>query len=89
MTVSLDDVSRADAPAINLGRQVITTTGQQVPIPFSIAYNPATIDPRFTYAVSARITAPDGALLFITDTRYPVITNGAPTSNIELVLRQA
>jgi uncharacterized lipoprotein YbaY len=88
VTVSLDDVSRADAPAINLGRQVITTTGQQVPIPFSIPYNPATIDPRFTYAVSARIDAPNGALLFITDMRYPVITNGAPTSNIELVLRR-
>ena len=33
-------------------------------------------------------SAPNGALLFITDMRYPVITNGAPTSNIELVLRR-
>jgi len=76
--VQLADVSRADAAAIVIGQQAIETGGRQVPIPFEIAYDPAKIDPRMTYAVQARIE--DGAhLLFISDRRYAVITGGAPT----------
>jgi putative lipoprotein len=84
--VQLADVSRADAPAIVLGEALIRSEGGQVPFPFSIPYDPAKIDQRFTYAVSARIED-GGKLLFITDTRYPVLTRGAP-SHVELVLRQ-
>jgi putative lipoprotein len=83
--VQLADVSRADAPAIVLGEALIRAEGGQVPFPFAIAYDPAKIDQRFTYAVSARIED-GGKLLFITDTRYPVLTRGAP-SHVELVLR--
>ena len=82
--VKLVDVSRQDVPAIVLGEQIITNPGQ-VPIPFEIAYDPASIDPRFTYAVQVRITA-DGQLLFISDTVTPVITRGAPTSDVEIVV---
>ena len=78
------DVSRQDVAATVLGEQIITNPGQ-VPIPFEIAYDPASIDPRFTYAVQARITA-DGQLLFISDTVTPVITRGAPTSDVEIVV---
>ncbi len=49
-TISLEDVSRADAPAVVIGQQVIT--GLSVfPFPFEVAYNPEDIDPRFTYAI--------------------------------------
>ena len=82
--VKLVDVSRQDVPATVLGEQIITNPGQ-VPIPFEIAYDPASIDPRFTYAVQARIMA-DGQLLFISDTVTPVITRGAPTSDVEIVV---
>lgn len=82
--VKLVDVSRQDVAATVLGEQVITDPGQ-VPVPFEIAYDPAAIDPRFTYAVQARITA-DEQLLFISDTVIPVITHGAPTSNVEIVV---
>lgn len=85
--VQLADVSRADAPAVVLGEALIRSEGGQVPFPFSIPYDPAKIDQRFTYAVSARIEE-GGKLLFITDTRYPVLTRGAP-SHVELVLRPA
>ncbi len=47
--------------------------------------DPAKIEDRFSYAVSARIED-GGKLLFVSDKRYPVITRGAPT-NVELVLR--
>jgi uncharacterized lipoprotein YbaY len=86
LQVSLQDVSRADSAAAVLGEQTIVTGGRQVPIPFEIAYDPAAIDQRLTYAVRARITV-DGQLLFTSTTATPVITRGNPTV-VEIVLQQ-
>jgi putative lipoprotein len=83
--VQLVDVSRADAPATMLGEQIITAGGKQVPFAFEIAYDPAKIDQRFSYAVQARIED-GGKLLFINDQRYAVITRGAPT-HVDMVLK--
>jgi putative lipoprotein len=83
--VRLLDVSRADAPAAVLAEQAIDTDGRQVPFRFEIPYDPDVIDPRFTYAVQARIEN-EGKLLFITDSHYPVITRGAP-KHVDLLLR--
>jgi putative lipoprotein len=83
--VQLVDVSRADAPATVLGEQIITAGGKQVPFSFEIPYDPAKIDARYTYAVQARIEDA-GKLLFINDTRYSVITRGAP-NHVDMVLR--
>jgi putative lipoprotein len=83
--VQLIDVSRADAPATVLGEQLITAGGKQVPFAFEIPYDPAKIDQRFSYAVSARIED-GGKLLFINDQRYAVITRGTPT-HVDMVLR--
>lgn len=83
--VQLIDVSRADAAAVVLGEQAYTAEGRQAPFAFAIPYDPARIDQRFTYAVSARIED-GGTLLFINDRRYAVITHGAPT-HVDMVLR--
>lgn len=83
--VQLADVSRADASAIVLGEQVIQAGGKQVPYAFEIFYDPAQIDPRYSYAVQARIQH-NGKLMFINDTRYSVITHGAPT-HVDMVLK--
>jgi uncharacterized lipoprotein YbaY len=85
--VSLQDVSRADAPATILGEQTIETAGRQVPIPFEIAYDPAAIDPRFRYAVRARITV-DGQLMFTSTVANLVITSGNPSSDVEIVMQR-
>ena len=81
--VKLLDVSRADAPAITVGEQIIENPGQ-VPIAFEIEYDPADIDQRFTYAIGARITE-SGELAFINDTSYQVITRDNPT-HVDMVL---
>ncbi len=78
LEVTLVDVSRADAPAIILASQAVVFGGRQVPIPFELVYNPEQIDPRFSYAVQARITV-DGQLQFINTSRVAVITQGNPT----------
>ncbi|MGH9842426.1 MAG: YbaY family lipoprotein [Blastocatellia bacterium] len=81
--VSLLDVSRADAPAVVLDKQEIKPT-TQVPIPFTVSYDPAKIDERHSYAVQARILR-EGKLWFINTTRYAVITQGNPTK-VEVVV---
>ena len=83
--VQLVDVSRADAPAMVLGEQVLQAEGRQVPFAFVIPYDPATIEASHTYAVQARIEV-DGVLLFINDQRYAVLTRGAP-SHVDMVLK--
>lgn len=78
LKVQLSDVSRADAPAEVIASDSITVT-HQVPIPFSLSYDPQRIVPSHTYAVQARIEV-DGKLRFINTSSNPVVTNGKPAS---------
>jgi uncharacterized lipoprotein YbaY len=87
ISVKVEDVSRADAPAITIGEQIIENPGHQVPIPFEIEYDPDDIDERYTYAMRVRIEV-DGELWFINTTRHQVITSGFPTSDIEVMLEK-
>lgn len=85
ITVRLQDVSRMDAPAAVLAERRFRTEGRQPPYPFELTVDAAHIDPRMRYAVSARVER-QGQLLFINDTSYPVITQGAGyTANLLLV----
>ena len=85
--VKVEDVSRADAPAVIIGEQIIENPKHQVPIPFEIEYNPDDIDERYTYAMRVRIEV-DGELWFINTTRHQVITRGFPTNDVEVMLEK-
>ncbi|WP_159651850.1 YbaY family lipoprotein [Vibrio atypicus] len=85
VTITLQDVSLADAPAKVIAKHRFETNGAQVPFEFDLAYDTAKIEARHRYSVSARIEV-DGQLLFITDTSYPVITDQASTDNVDLRL---
>lgn len=87
VVVKLEDVSLQDAPAKLIGEQRIEFGEKQVPIPFELHYDQATIDPKHTYNLSARIVL-GPAVLLISDTAYPVITNGNPNS-AEIVVQAA
>jgi uncharacterized lipoprotein YbaY len=87
LQVQLVDVSRMDAPAVVLGEQIVSPTGQ-VPIPFEIAYDPGQIDDRMSYAIQARIEV-DGELMFISTRAYPVITRDSPTKDLEILVERA
>jgi uncharacterized lipoprotein YbaY len=84
--VHLEDVSRADAPAQVLASQTITTAGENVPIPFMLTYDPAQIDPRFTYGLRVRITT-GGELRWINTEHIAVLTGGAPTTGVEVIVQ--
>jgi putative lipoprotein len=82
LTVQIQDISLADAPATIIGEQSYVTDGQQVPLPFAVPYNTGDIVESNSYGLSVRMTAADGTLLFINDTIIPVISRGNPTSGI-------
>ncbi|MEF1340929.1 YbaY family lipoprotein [Vibrio rotiferianus] len=86
VTVALEDVSLADAPAKVLAKQTFETEGKQVPLSFELSYNSNDIKPNHRYSLRARIEV-DGKLRFINDTSIPVITDGEQTheANIRLV----
>lgn len=76
VVVRLQDTTRTDAAARDIGQTTITTAGAQVPIPFRIEYDPAAIDPSHTYSVRAMITVGD-RLQYTSTTQHPVLTHGA------------
>ncbi|MFN8565497.1 MAG: hypothetical protein U0703_28575 [Anaerolineae bacterium] len=60
---------------------------RKVQIPFVVSYPAdAVVVPAEAAACSTPVTDSEGELLFITDTNTPVITDGNPTGDIELVL---
>jgi putative lipoprotein len=84
--VVLEETSRLDTAATQIARQVIRPR-TQVPIAFSLSFDPGVIDPRGRYSIRARITDSSGVLRFMSTTANPVLTNGAPSDKVEVVLR--
>ena len=80
--VELRDVSRQDAEAPLIAKRVIAKPGQ-VPIAFTLDYDPTLIETGHTYAVSARITD-RGQLQFVTDVRVAVL--GGAAAPVEIVV---
>ena len=84
VTVKLVDVSRGDVSSTTLVERQIETGGKQVPISFDFAYDRTKINEKNRYAVQAEIRD-GGKLLFISNTSYPVITQGNPR-NVDIVV---
>jgi uncharacterized lipoprotein YbaY/heat shock protein HslJ/uncharacterized lipoprotein NlpE involved in copper resistance len=83
---TLEDVSKADAPADVLGRARIEKPGN-VPIRFEIQYDSSRIVQNHRYVVRARILV-NGKLFFTTDQSYPVLTQGRG-KEVSLLLKRA
>lgn len=83
---TLEDVSRADAPADVIGRARIEKPGN-VPIRFEIQYDSSRIVQSHRYVVRARILV-DGKPFFTTDQSYPVLTHGRG-KEVSLLLKRA
>jgi putative lipoprotein len=85
LEVQLLDVSRADAPAIQIAS--LRFKMDRTPITVELPYDPAVIDPRMTYSVRATVLSGD-EVLFRTTTANPVLTRGASRAT-DLMLRSA
>lgn len=86
ITVRLSDVSLMDVPSIPIAEQTIEARGKSVPIPYQLSYDPARIEEGNSYAVRAEIRSGDGKLMWTTDTMIPVLTRGAPSDGVEIML---
>jgi len=84
ISIKLLDVSLQDVAAEVISEQIITTSGEQVPIRFQLRYDPQEIKPNHSYAVQASIRVND-QLTFTTTRRYAVITMGSPLT-VDLIL---
>ncbi|MET0773883.1 MAG: YbaY family lipoprotein [Pseudomonas mandelii] len=82
LSVSLQDVSLADAPAVILDEQKGPVKGQ-VPLPFHLSYDPAQVKPGHRYSVSARIEV-DGKLIFITTEHHAVQLDGSDPQPLKI-----
>lgn len=85
LTVKVEDVSRADAPARVLAEVSQPLDGRGPPYAVTLSVPNDRIDSRMEYAARAEIRDPSGALRFTTDTRHSVLTRGAPNS-VEIVM---
>lgn len=81
---TLEDVSRADAPAQVIGRAVIDPAGQP-PFRFTLQYDPSQLQPGGKYGLRARVTR-GGELMFSTDRHYDVPPSG---TQIDMMLVRA
>ena len=70
VTVTLEEVSRADATAVVVARQVIDDPGN-VPVAFELAVDADAVDERARLGLRARIDVGD-SLWFVSDTAHPV-----------------
>lgn len=66
----LEDMSAADAPAIELGRTAIPDPGNP-PIGFEISYDPAKARPGGTFSIRAQISV-GRKIIFVSDKMHPV-----------------
>ncbi|CAI8743044.1 YbaY family lipoprotein [Pseudomonas chlororaphis] len=82
LSVSLQDVSLADAPAVVLAKQKGPVKGQ-VPLPFHLSYDPAQVKPGHRYSVSARIELA-GKLLFVTTEHNGVKLDGSDPQPLKI-----
>lgn len=85
-TVLLVDVSRMDAAAVEIAGTRLVTSGNQVPLNWLIAYDPARAGTGPSRAVQARIVAADGTLLYISDTHTPVLATETPQPPVDMML---
>jgi putative lipoprotein len=85
VTVTLQDISLADAPAEIIEVQRFETKGAQVPLNFEIAYDANRIKQGHSYSISARIEV-DEKLRFINDTVHFVINDRDKTKHVEVRL---
>ncbi len=84
VTVRLVDSSLADAPSVELGRDVIENA-DRLPVRFRIEYHRDRVSDRNEYSLSADVRRGDD-LLYVNDTVHPVLTRGAARNSDVVVV---
>jgi uncharacterized lipoprotein YbaY len=86
VTVQLEDTTKTDAPGKKIAEQVIKSQGEVLPMPFEIIYEPGKINSEHTYTIRVKIEDSTGKMLYTNNTSVPVITNGNPVHNVDVIV---
>ena len=86
ITVTLADVSLADAPSKTISEQTFKAADKSSPFNYALDFKTADIKANHRYSVRATIMV-DGKLRFTTDTNYAVITDQEKTMTQDLLLK--
>jgi uncharacterized lipoprotein YbaY len=86
LNVEIREPMLADAPATAFA--YIPLAGLSFPVAFELGYDPATIDPNKDYVFDARVID-NNQLTFNTAGGVPVLTKGAPVTDVTLAMTQA
>jgi uncharacterized lipoprotein YbaY len=60
--------------------------GDQLPVPFALPYDPGFVDEGRLYLLEAEVRDASGNVIFTSTQPIPVITQGAPTEGIEVIV---
>lgn len=85
--VQLQDDSQTDGTGKVIAEEKIALGQNQVPVPFELSFDPAKVDAKHKYSVTARIVV-DGNTLFASEKSYPVLTQGH-LPHADIMLKQA
>ncbi len=85
LDLTLLDVTRADAPAVEIVTEAIENPGQS-PIEFAIQFDANLIDATHRYSINAKVYD-RGRLILLSDTNVPVLTHGAAENPRIIVVR--
>lgn len=85
VVVRLIDYSRATP--VEIARTTVKTAGRQVPVPFSLTYNPEPVTSEGLYGINADIVI-DGSVRYTSPEPQYAITRGYPIRDIEIIVRQ-
>ena len=86
VSVQIEDTTKVDAPGKIVAEQVIKSQGDEIPMPFEVVYNPGKINSNHTYSLRVKIEDSAGITVYTNNTNVPVITNGNPTQNVEVIV---
>lgn len=84
--IRIEDTTKVDSPDSKVAEEMVTSPGEQLPIPFAIVYDPGKIDPDDTYTIKVEIEDTTGKLVYTNVTSAPVITHGNPTRDVKVIV---
>jgi putative lipoprotein len=80
LEIRVVDVAQSATPLA----QTVIPNANHPPVAFNLPIDPHTVDPKRTYAINAILT--DGERRYMPVLQYPVLTNKAQSSNIQIIV---
>ncbi len=84
--VRIEDTTKAGAPGKKIAEEIIKGQGDIIPMPFAIVYDPGKINETHKYSLTVKIQDSTGVVLYTSQSSVPVITQGNPTRDIDVVI---